>query len=464
MEGRVFDADLMFLTGAGASMPVRIPGMAGMVREFKIQHGLRHPARKAYESLQEIGVPDDLEDVLQFCNRLIELREHQVGKVIHQSVAPRASGKKLADFKKNFSKRIDDAENLRSELIRWIGGVCLRFDRTKANDIFGDLVPLLAQSEIPVFTTNYDGVLDEVAENQGIEVADNFLRDARGRKFWDATHRSFTGPGLRLVKMHGSIYWHATRGDTVIEKLRQPAPENAEGEPLTQLLIFPTRFKDIYQQNYFPLYSAFTRTLGRASTLVLIGHSLRDEYLLAAIRERLKDPSFALVVVDVRLPAAVKRLPGRVLHMNGGVERFAPLLCRGVQQHGSSGAGFHAYMEEAMDAVRRGRKEKVEYIAGVPQWVDPGEQIVVNLKLQTLVSAYHWGASIYVNRKWSPLYRSRENAEEVKGFGTKEEVIRFRIPSDLVHGESYKLSFSLWDRSGSQVARAERKIRVRQGK
>lgn len=454
----MFDADIMLLTGAGASIPVQIPGMAGMVREFKNNHPQRDPARRAYENTRELGVPDDLEEVLQFCNRLTELRSQEISKVIHKAVAPRG-GKKLKAFKRQFAAEIREAERLKAALIRWIGRTCLRFDRSAAESLYSEIVALLARQAIPVFTTNYDGVLDVVAERQGIPVADNFVENEVGRKFWDPSHRAFSGDGLRLVKMHGSIYWHSTSDGGAIEKLRQPAPENAEGEALEQLLIFPTRFKDIYQQNYFPLYSAFTRTLGVATTLVVIGHSLRDEYLLAAIRERLKDASFGLVIVDVEMPPVARELEGRILFLEGGVEQYQPLLCRALSDHAPSGPGFFSYLEGAQEAIRRGRKEKIRCLDGVPSFVSPGERLQVSLELETLSSEYKWGAALLVNKKWIELHRS---GTVLKGYGTKRVSLAFDLPDEIERGGSYPLRFSLWDqRTGKQAASSRRTVRVR---
>jgi hypothetical protein len=455
-----FDSDIVFLTGAGASIPVSIPGMAGMVSEFKDNHGRDDQGRKAYDALIDAGVQDDLEEVLQFCNRLIELRDTQITEILRHAVSPRR-GTGVSGVWRRLLERIESAELLKDELIRWIGDTCLGFDREKAEEIYGELVPLLAALNVPVFTTNYDGVFDEVARRKRVSVADNFVADKRGRQFWDPTHRAFLRRGLRLVKMHGSIYWHATSDNSVIEKTLQPARRNAEGQLVSQLLIFPTRFKDIYQQNYFPLYSAFTRTLGQARVLILVGHTLRDEYLLAAVRERLKDKSFGLIVVDVERPLALRNLPGRILYLDGSIEMFAPLLYRALSARRDPEKLF-AYLDDAQVALKRGRKEKVE-VTGVPAWVVPGQVLDnVVLTVETMLGDYTLEAFIQIKGKWEPLMRGNK-AKPVRGFGTKSKTLKLRLPRDLERRRSYELSFVLFNEHDKQVARADRKVRVRKG-
>src|SRR5687768_3922383 len=107
-----FDADVVFLTGAGASIPVGIPGMVGMVRRFKAAHTGDDLARKAYDALRRAGVPDDLEEVLQFCNRLSELRQREMTEVLRVAVGPRG-GSPLKKFRRRLIQRIDEAEFLK---------------------------------------------------------------------------------------------------------------------------------------------------------------------------------------------------------------------------------------------------------------------------------------------------------------------------------------------------------------
>jgi hypothetical protein len=453
----VFNSSIVVLTGAGASIPVGIPGMVAMVRAFKDSLSRSDPVRRSYQEIVAAGVPDDLEEVLQFCNRLTELEASQIRAILQDAAAPRG-GSALATFERRLDEKIGEARELRSSLIRWIGEVCLRFNREDAISIYADILPLIAQLQIPVFTTNYDGVFDYVAETLKMPVADNFKINDRGRRFWDPTHESFSNAGLKLIKMHGSIYWHATAGNVSIEKLIQPAPLNAEGEAVTQLLIFPTRFKDIYQQNYFPLYTAFTRTLGNASILVLIGHSLRDEYLHAAVRERLKDPEFALIVIDTHLPAAVRTMEGKVLHLDGGIKKNVPLLTRAIAEHQTDGQ-FYAYLSEARVAVKRGRKERIG-VRGVPSWTRPGGTIDAHITVSTLLGIYSWAVSIVRGGKHERLFSSSPQ-DRISGYGEVTKKVRVRMPADLDPDIAHTLVFELFNETGRAVARNRKKVRVR---
>ena len=109
---------------------------------------------------------------------------------------------------------------------------------------------------------------------------------------------------------------------------------NPVGKDIERRVIVPTRFKDIYDQQFFSLYSHFLAALGSASTLIVLGHSLRDEYLRAGIIERFRKGNFRLIVIDPEFP---KELPeelkparagrnGGVTHIPLKIEEFSDEL------------------------------------------------------------------------------------------------------------------------------------------
>lgn len=287
----------MLLTGAGASVPVGVPAMAGMASAFKESLRSRSSLTDTYDLLLELGAKPDVESLLELSNTLSESLAGGVKQLYEEASSPRGGSRHLRQFRRRVADHRAEISTFRTALLKSITHMCLGFDREHARDLYGPLVADLARYGVPVFTTNYDAVLEEAAQSRQIPIKDNFVRSSRGRWFWDPSLNAFYGDGLRLVQIHGSIQWYRDPSGRV-EKIRQPATVSIEGEPLDQLVIFPTRFKDIYSTNYFPLYSSYTRTLGQARVLIVIGHSLRDEYLTAAIRDRLRDESFSLVLID----------------------------------------------------------------------------------------------------------------------------------------------------------------------
>lgn len=461
----MYNSDIMFLTGAGASMPTGIPGMAGMASEFEEHVGGDNSLEDSYNLLLEFGASKDVEEILELANDVVAFPDSKLYQLVRQTVAPQGGKKKLRKLRSRLLENVGDTERLREELLDWITAVCLDFDRPTAEHIYSDIVHLAAEENLPVFTTNYDAVLDHVARDIDIPIVDNFVEGRHGRQFWDETLSSFHGEGLKLVKIHGSIEWHATEKG-VIEKLHEPAPRNREGKDLTQLLIFPTRFKDIYQQNYFPLYTAFTRTLGNASTLIVIGHSLRDAYLLAAIRERLRDRSFKLVFVGPEFRAEedlTRPVRGpterRVTHVNRKVQDVYPLLLQAVKEIPPD--RIHAHLQQAAKQLSRGRKDKVD-VDNLQRYVLRDEVIEFDVTWETIVGGVRVAAELAPEKVWEASEEvdlipvdGDEADLEVHGMDNGTCHVALKVP-DAIDVDAYGLRIKLVDPAGEPVAKKDR--------
>lgn len=466
----MYKSEIIFLTGAGASMPTGVPGMAGMASKFEEYVAGRDRLTHAYKLLLDFGASRDVEELLELANDVVEFPDSKLNRLVRKTVAPQEGKKKLRDFRLRLLDNVDKITDFREELLDWITAVCLEFDRPTAEYLYSDIVGLAAQKNLPVFTTNYDAVLDHVARDLGIPIVDNFVAGQHGRQFWDETLSSFHGDGLKLVKIHGSIEWHATENG-VIEKLHEPAPRNREGKELTQLLIFPTRFKDIYEQNYFPLYTAFTRTLGNASTLIIVGHSLRDEYLLAAIRERLRDRDFRVVFVGPEFPAEKKltspvRGPTerRVAHLNRRIQDVYPLIHQAVRDIPAD--SIHEHLRTAARQLSRGRKDKVD-VGGLQRYVLPGETVEFDVTWETIVGGVQIVAEIAPDKDWGvseevdlvPL-DGKEASLEIYGMQEDSCRVSLKVP-DSRNAGSYGLRINLVDDSGESIARRERVLTLK---
>jgi len=293
-------SEVVLLTGAGASVKLGIPAMEGMIRKYRQELDYGTQAGRAMEYLDSIRVAPDLEERLLAIERAIEFLETTDYKLVRRIIA-RDSEARTATFRSRLNRLKTNMQVLRNHLLDWIAATCLRFSRDQAACIWGELCQVLADKGYPIFTTNYDFAVEEVAKAKGVTVVDNFI--AKGdRWFWDKSLSSFDKPGLRVVKLHGSVNWYMAEGTETIEKMDVGATTNREGIPVARVVIFPTRFKDIYKTHYFALYEMFLETLRAAKVLIVIGHSLRDEYIRAAIRESFRSPQFHLVVVSPSFP------------------------------------------------------------------------------------------------------------------------------------------------------------------
>ncbi len=440
--------------------------MRGMAAEFK-NHVKGTELQSTYDLLSTVGAKDDLEDLLQVANEISRFTGSPLKKLSEAAVAPR-EGKALGEFRRRLRTEIRSVETFRSDLIRWISHRCLTFDRERADFLFGAFVDRIATRGIRVFTTNYDAVLEEVAIRREIEISDNFISDGYGRLFWDDTLRGYEREGLRIVNMHGSVQWHAST-DGRVEKIPQPADVNRERQELEQLLIFPTRFKDIYRRQFFPLYTHFTRALLEAKVLLVLGHSLRDEYLLAAVRERLRSGGFSVVLVDPLFSAetdlrnSMSDEQWNVFHLKKPLEEARPIVNQFIAEKSPTRAV--ETVAEAVDLLRRGRKDKIEMKDG-DLWVRPGDTCTLTLNADTVIAGGTVRLWIDVGRnpkKRKDVSLSLEGIDDtwaIDGVIRESRKAEWLVPPDLSTG-SHQLTAVIQNANNFVIARDERTIKVR---
>jgi len=323
--------DVMLLLGAGAAVPVGIPAMGGFYRAFlrPSESGIGAAEKRICTLLTgKLGVPSDLESFLLACDAVLGLEDQPLHGLLRRVVAPKHGERALAKFSRTLNKHLSDVQRTREHILQFMSRTCFRFDRTEAIEVFSDLVRVTAEQRVPVFTTNYDPVIETVARRNEIALCDNFARSG-DRFVWDPNVRYSGEEGLHLVKLQGSVTWYSSE-DGTIEKIDHYTDLDTEGKDATRLVIFPTRFKDIYDRHFFALYQRFLGSLANARCLLIIGHSLRDEYIRAAILERLRLGHMDVVALDPSLPSCLtvrvgrtKRLVEGVHHIPRQIEHFA---------------------------------------------------------------------------------------------------------------------------------------------
>ncbi|MGF6312129.1 hypothetical protein ABIB82_006020 [Bradyrhizobium sp. i1.8.4] len=140
------------------------------------------------------------------------------------------------------------------------------------------------EKPVEIFTTNYDLLLEQALEEQGVPYFDGFV--GSDTAFLD--HESMAQDDLpsrwaRLWKIHGSVNWWMTKK----AKIRR-SRDKIDGE---QLLIYPSHLK-YDQSRQMPYYAMLDRlaTFLRSDQCVLLtcGYSFADEHINAYIAQGLK--------------------------------------------------------------------------------------------------------------------------------------------------------------------------------
>jgi len=163
---------------------------------------------------------------------------------------------------------------------------------------------------VNIFTLNYDTLVEQAADAEGVVVVDGFVGTLR-RVFrpecydQDLYFPAQTTEGrvhrfdrvAHLYKLHGSINWTAGETDMVNPYGISCGQGATEGPPL----IYPTpaKYGETLGMPYAELFRRFASTVVRPqSTLIVIGFGFGDDHVSAIIRQALAVPSFTLVVVD----------------------------------------------------------------------------------------------------------------------------------------------------------------------
>jgi len=165
---------------------------------------------------------------------------------------------------------------------------------------------------VNVFTLNYDTLVEQAADAEGVVLLDGFVGTQRRIFRPESYEQDLYFPAettegrvhrfdrvLHLYKLHGSITWRASEPTIDDPYGVQWVPFDPESsEPL---LIYPTpaKYGETLGLPYSELFRRFSSALSRPqSVLFVIGYGFGDEHVNAIIRQALAVPSFTLVIVD----------------------------------------------------------------------------------------------------------------------------------------------------------------------
>jgi len=165
---------------------------------------------------------------------------------------------------------------------------------------------------VNVFTLNYDTLVEQASDAEGVVLLDGFVGTQRRIFRPESYEQDLYFPAettegrvhrfdrvLHLYKLHGSITW--TASEPTIDNpygVQSAAFDPAGSQPL---LIYPTpaKYGETLGMPYSELFRRFAAAVVRPqSVLFVIGYGFGDEHVNAIIRQALTVPSFTLVIVD----------------------------------------------------------------------------------------------------------------------------------------------------------------------
>jgi hypothetical protein len=154
---------------------------------------------------------------------------------------------------------------------------------------------------LDIFTVNHDLLLEQYLKAQDIPVVDGFNVAINNVRYWNPTLFRADAPGIRLLKLHGSIDWYRFRPDgssswydDLIGIYLGRYPSDARGPggvgltaiegPLLLIGTF-NKIPEYTRRIFLDLYYQFRRLLNRATILVSCGYGFADKGINEQILE-----------------------------------------------------------------------------------------------------------------------------------------------------------------------------------
>jgi hypothetical protein len=269
------DSKIMFFFGAGASIPVGISGVVGLVDDFK------EWLQKTSKS-NELELINKIHGVLQKSNRRnvdVEFLLETVEKLEKQE------REVLLDFyegKKLILPALDNF-HLSEQIKQFIREKC--FIPAIKTTYLEPLRHFIEEHKlIDIFSTNYDNSVEQFCDRYDIKYVDGF--DNCG---WNiGTFKGLDG-GIRLYKLHGSITWYRTKkGDYKSIQIRnsQQTILLANGQAAVPHIVYPGR-KFEYSEPLIDVVHELKNQLGnsdKVNVVFVVGYTYKDSYLARIFR------------------------------------------------------------------------------------------------------------------------------------------------------------------------------------
>ncbi|MDY7091558.1 MAG: SIR2 family protein [Acidobacteriota bacterium] len=309
---------LVFLLGAGASMPAGIPNVLQFVDEFKAD-------------LVDRRGQDDL-----LVRELIRLEEAWEKAADSDSSLPRRMGlERLYELltllggeggreltlpvylPSTFPSPSRACELLAWELKKYVQRRCLGYKRARLRYLRPLLNFIDPEAGLDILSLNYDTCIESLLEKSGRPWGDGFPSDGSPvHRFTAEAFLSKSAPeAVRLLKVHGSASWYEQSGSGVRRVLSGSQPAvglklgSARSMTHEAMMIYPTLQKALTDGPFPALILAAQQVFAGARLLVAAGYGFADRHIRSLVLGALASNSeLRLVLVDPWPEGAVRRL------------------------------------------------------------------------------------------------------------------------------------------------------------
>lgn len=260
---------VLVVAGAGTSVELGVPAMVGLAEEF-----LQHAHRWQVE-------PDLVKRIL-----------HQQKDIEHliEEIDTICSARRSLSAIDNSLPSWHNFDTVRAEVEWFIQHAAERIVPNEAHLMWGATLRATQIAQLTLLTTNYDRAIELAGNAEGLTIDDGFAAfENRETSTW--TGFSLDDTRARLVKLHGSTDWYADGPQGTPTKLRHPMPLFGRARltlpndvNLGSALILPSREKLLTREPYPRLSQTFLNASDHCDFAVVVGSSLRDSHLRAAMQ------------------------------------------------------------------------------------------------------------------------------------------------------------------------------------
>jgi hypothetical protein len=164
---------------------------------------------------------------------------------------------------------------------------------------------------IPIFSTDYDIVIEKLGELKKYKIIDGFESQKTKKYTWkrkafDNYKQEENCINIPLFKLHGSVTWYKKGGEILYFEV----PFSTKKTKNTRnVLIFPTQKKICKKDPFYTAYDNFHRCIDKSVLLIVIGYSFRDYDTLTKIKSSLAyNDNLRIIIFDTKAEEYKKKL------------------------------------------------------------------------------------------------------------------------------------------------------------
>lgn len=258
---------ILLFAGAGTSIELGVPGMAGLATDF-VAHAKQWDVEPGLVD-RLMADKNDLEYLVERVDRICDAKSEDTVGMDPTVVA--------------------GAERIRGEVEWFVQHVAERISAADAHLMWGPILKATKSVDIAFATTNYDRAIELAANVENVRLDDGFLgTDTSEATQWSGFKAD--GADVPLIKLHGSTDWYTDQFTSEPTKLRHPMPLFGDAfltfgqQTLGSALVLPSREKMLTRDPYPRLSQKFLNTADMCDLALFVGSSLRDSHILGAAR------------------------------------------------------------------------------------------------------------------------------------------------------------------------------------